>query len=77
MKNYAQGMYYNPKRERSPEFVLGSLSIKKAQLIEWLGTVKANETGYINLDILQGKKKPYICLNEYVRKNPSDDEFEL
>lgn len=73
-KNYATGLYFNHKRQGAPEFVIGSISVKKDAFIQWLNSVKTNDKGYINIDVLDGKEKPYCVLNEYVRKEtPSND----
>ncbi len=68
MKEYPKGLYFNERRPNAPEFVIGGLSIKKFELLEWLDGKQASESGYINLDILQGKERPYIIVNEYVRQ---------
>lgn len=68
-KNYASGLYYNHPRKGAPDFVVGAISIHVERLEEWLKTVKANDAGYINIDVLEGKEKPYCVLNEYVPKN--------
>jgi len=69
MKTYAKGIYYDLPRENAPEFVLGRLSIKKLELMQWVDQQPANDKGYINLDILMGKEnKPYIAVNDYVKK---------
>lgn len=74
-KEYPKGLYYDLPREGAPEFVLGKLSIKKEELLEWLHSKEANQKGYINLDILMGQAtaekpaKPYIAVNDYKPKN--------
>lgn len=65
-KNYVQGLYFNPKSEKQPEFVIGKLSIKREPFREWLNKQTFNEKGYLNLDILKGKDdKPYIVVNDW------------
>lgn len=68
---FAEGIYFGEKRENAPEFVLGSISIKPEQLTTWLKSQKANESGYVKLDILRSKKtgKPYISVNTFVPKH--------
>jgi hypothetical protein len=68
-KIYAKGIYFNKKGGNAPDFVLGKISIKKEALIEWLGSLEVNESGYINLDILEGKEgKPFISLNTWKKE---------
>lgn len=64
-KQYAKGIYFNEKHQNAPEWVIGSLSIKPVEFLEWLDTQQANESGYIKLDVKQGKEKPYIELNTW------------
>ena len=66
-KEFAQGIYFNDKHQKAPEFVVGSISIQRDKLVEFLATQKTNEKGYINLDILRSKKdnKPYMVVNDY------------
>ena len=65
-KIFADGMYFNTKRDNAPDFVLGSSSIKPDQFIEWLKQQKTNQNGYVNIDFLMSKGgKPYCQLNTY------------
>lgn len=66
---FPQGLFINPKRENAPEFVLGSLSIKKEEFLEWLKEQEESEKGYINIDILKSKEgKSYLKLNTWKPK---------
>jgi hypothetical protein len=61
---YAEGIFYNPKNPKAPEFVLGGISIKREEALNWL----AKEDGeWVNLDIKVSKKtgKPYLQVNEW------------
>lgn len=72
-KTYINGLYFNHPRPNAPEFVIGAISIKKEVLLKQLEELEANESGYINIDVLNGKEnKPYCVLNEF-RKAKSDD----
>lgn len=69
MKTFANGIFFNEKRENAPDFVLGGIDIKPNDLIEWLNTQTPNQKGYVKLDILKSKAgKPYIAVNDYVSK---------
>jgi hypothetical protein len=64
-KKFAKGFYGKTKRQGAPAFVLGSLSIKVDDAIQWLQENK-NDKGYVNLDINEGRdEKLSIFLNEY------------
>ena len=64
-KKFARGFYGKTKRQGAPAFVLGSVSIKVDDAIQWLNENK-NEKGYVNLDINEGRdEKLSIFLNEY------------
>lgn len=66
---YAKGIYFHEKNEKSPDFVLGRISINKTKLKQWLKFVEENSKGYVNLDILRSKKgKPYLELNTYEKQ---------
>ena len=63
---YSQGIYFNKKHEKAPEFVLGSLSIRKQSFLDWLGAQPADEKGYVRLKISDGKDgKPYIAVDDW------------
>ena len=70
-KRFPTGMYLNPPREGAPEFVRGSISIKKAEVLEWLNQEQSNDKGYVNLDVLKSREgKLYLAINDYVK--PTD-----
>lgn len=67
-KKLAKGFYGKQPRQGAPTFVKGSISIKIDDALTWLKE-NANDKGYVNLDILEGKEgKLTICLNEYQPK---------
>jgi hypothetical protein len=72
-KKYAKGFYGNQKRQNAPAFVLGSVSIKVEDAIQWLQENK-NDKGYCNLDINEGRDgKLSIFLNEFKPKAQTND----
>lgn len=58
-KIFVDGMYFE-KREGAPSFVLGSLSIKVAELVSFL-QMHEKKSGYVNVDIKQSKGGKYYC----------------
>lgn len=64
-KKYIKGFYGKKPNEKAPAFVLGNLSIKVDDAINFLQDNK-NDKGYVNIDLLDGKdgKVSYV-LNEY------------
>jgi hypothetical protein len=65
-KIYANGIFFNPKHEKQPDFVLGSLSIVKDKFAEWLATQETDSRGYVRLQILNGREgKPYLTVDTY------------
>jgi len=73
MKEYPKGLYYNAPRENAPDFVLGSISIKKQDFLQWLDQKEPNEKGYVNLDVLNGKEgKPYVTVNDYNKQTAQE-----
>lgn len=63
-KIFAQGFFFKQK-ENAPSFVIGRMSIKVSEAIEFL---KANEkNGYVNLDIKESQNgKHYVELDTFV-----------
>jgi predicted membrane-bound spermidine synthase len=68
-KKFARGFYGTMKPQNAPSFVLGRVSIKVEDAIQWLQENK-NEKGYVNLDIYEGRdNKLSIFLNEFKPKS--------
>ena len=60
---FPQGLIFKLPRENDPDFIKGSLSIKRAELIQWLNS-KSDE--WINLDLKEGKSgKAYAAVNNW------------
>jgi hypothetical protein len=76
-KIYPKGLFANKPRENAPDFVKGSLSLHKTTLIEWLSNFQANEKGYINLDVKEGRDgEYYVEVNTFVKKETSNEDTE-
>ena len=60
---FPQGLIFKLPRDKAPDFIKGSLSIKRAELIQWLNS-KSDE--WINLDLKEGKSgKGYAVVNTW------------
>lgn len=55
-KKFAEGFYFNKKRDQAPEFVLGSVSLIPDKFIAWLGAQEKDDKGYVRLSILQSRE---------------------
>jgi len=65
-KKFATGIYFNDKHEKAPEWVVGSISIKKQEFLEYLDKQETSEKGYVMFSIKRSKDgKPYIELDEW------------
>jgi len=59
------GIMYKLPHQNAPDFVKGSLSIKKREFYEWMKT-QPQDSDWINLDIKVSKEgKGYIALNTW------------
>lgn len=64
---FVDGMIAKPPRDNAPDFVIGSLSIKREQLIAWL---QAQDGEWINADIKEAKSgKWYVSVNDWKPEN--------
>lgn len=73
---FADGFFFERPREKAPDFVKGSLSIKVHEASQFMQKHK-NRAGYINLDLLVSTKgKLYLKLNQYEPKR-EDNKVEL
>ena len=76
MPTFPKGLFINKKREDAPDFVLGSLSVKRDEFIEWAEEQEVDEKGYFRIDILKSKEgKPYLKLNEW-KEEPKKQQKE-
>ena len=63
-KVFAKGFYFK-RREGAPSFVIGQVSIKASEAIEFL-LANQNDAGYVNLDVKQSQNEAYYMeLNTY------------
>ena len=53
--NFVNGLFWNEKRPNSPDFVNGSISIKKDEFAEWLNNQSVSDKGYVNIELLTSK----------------------
>lgn len=61
---FAKGVYFTTKPPQAPAYVLGKISLKREEVIQWLMTLR---TEWVNIDCLMSKAgKPYCKLNNYV-----------
>jgi len=74
---FVDGMFFNPKNEKAPEFVRGGISFHKEQFMNWLQKQEANDKGYIKTDMLLSKQnKIYFKLNDWKPEksfNPTEE----
>jgi len=65
-KNFVRGLYFNPPHEKAPNYVIGSISIKREDFRQWLNQQTFDEKGYLKIDILLSKAgKHYMAVNDY------------
>ena len=63
---FADGIFFNERRDNAPDYVLGSISIKPEELSKWLGSQKTDAKGYVRLQIKRSKNgKPYVALDSW------------
>ena len=63
-KIYANGIYFNEKRENAPDFVLGSISID-IEKFDINSLIEYANWKYVKLNVLMGKDKPYVTVDTY------------
>lgn len=63
---YVAGLYFNKKHEKAPSFVLGTISIKPKEFMEWLRQNPADDKGYVRLKVNESRDgKPYVALDDW------------
>ncbi len=73
MSELVKGLFFKPKKEKQPDFVLGGLSAKREELIEFL---KEQSDEWVNMQILMSKAgKPYISVDDW-KPTPQEDSKE-
>ncbi len=73
-KKYPGGIYFNNPSEKAPDFVIGKIAIHQEKLMLWLDKQKANDKGYIYLDVLNGREGPYCVVNEWRPRTEKEQE---
>lgn len=71
---FADGFIFK-RKENSPEFVVGSQSIKVEEAIAFLQANQKN--GWVNLDIKQSKGGKYYCQLDTWQPKPKGDLAEM
>ena len=62
---FASGIIFK-RNEKAPDFVIGGLSIKAAEFVQWMRDNITKGEEWLNLDIKQSKNgKYYIALNTW------------
>ncbi len=60
---FAEGIYFDQPRESAPAYVLGQISMRREQAIQWLESL---DTEWVRVDVQMSKGgKPYCKLNTY------------
>ena len=63
---FVKGLYFNEPHENAPAWVKGKLSINKGQFLNFLDELKANEKGYISIDMKVSKSgKTYFQVDNW------------
>lgn len=62
-KEFANGIYFKAPREGAPDFVLGSVNIKRTDFMKFLAE---KEGDYVNLNLLRSRAgKPYFEVDNW------------
>tara|TARA_R110000822_G_scaffold28198_2_gene83904 strand:- start:143 stop:406 length:264 start_codon:yes stop_codon:yes gene_type:complete len=71
-KIFADGFIFKKKNPNAPEWVIGNISIKVQEAINFLNTHKKD--GWINLSVLTSKAgKPYVELDTFKPEKKSSN----
>ena len=66
-KEFANGIYFKAPREGAPDFVLGSVNIKRIDFMKFLAE---KEGDYVNLNLLRSRAgKPYFEVDNWKPAN--------
>lgn len=73
-KEFPKGIIIKSPHEKAPEFVVGNLSIKRMEALEW---IDSKEGDWINIDIKKSQEgKLYLEVNNWKpvaeKKTPGD-----
>ena len=72
-KEFVNGIFARLPNEKAPDFVKCNLSIKRAELIEWLS---ARTDEWINVQVLESKKGGYYCAVDTWKPDSAKQEYE-
>ena len=65
-RKYPKGIWFNQPHPNAPDFVIGKISIKRQDFLEWLDKQNVNEKGYIYLDVKESREgEPYCEVNDF------------
>ena len=71
---FAAGVFFNEPRENAPDYVLGSISIRPREFVDWLREQDPDDKGYIRLAVKRSKAgKAYVALDTW---KPAEREVE-
>lgn len=74
---FAEGVWFNDKPEKAPDWVIGKIAIKPETFVKWLRGQKPDAKGYVKLDIKRSRNgKPNISLDTWVpnKKEELEDD---
>jgi hypothetical protein len=74
---YVDGLFFNKPHENAPDFVIGSLAVSVERFNEWINNQEADDKGFVRIDILEGKERPYCKLNTYKGKGSTEKKNEV
>ena len=70
---FVDGMIFKKPRPNAPKFVIGSISIKKAELIAFL-EAQDSENEWLNIDVKESRQgKVYCAVNTYKKSTEVED----
>lgn len=64
-KVYVDGAWFNPRHTKQPDFVIGNMTFLREKFMQWLDDQQVDGRGYVRVQILQGREKPYMTLDTY------------
>ena len=65
--DFPNGLFANKPHKNAPDFVKAGISIQVERFIQWLKAQKANEKGYVKLQVLEARdgEKFYAKLDDW------------
>ena len=72
---FARGIFFNAPHPKAPNYILGNISIKSNDLIEFLHTQIPDDKGYIRMVVKVSKGgNTYIAMDTYESKRATVKE---